>query len=237
MLSRIGYHMKPLFLAFCVAVVAQPTDTAIAQTPDNQAVERWQTQVQDQPIRATASVQHEFSTDQITVSLEFSSVHQTFDGLIATLRRRKTDINRESEQAGMRVAETTITRMELRQRRSDSDDYKYFGDVTVQLTITGIADPLEVAARLKKLSARSIGDLQYSMSGPALATAEQTLRDQALDKIRREAASEAQLRGTQLGNMIRFEFESHANRRKLNAQNVVVISGRGLAVFKPLAGN
>jgi hypothetical protein len=208
-------------------------NTASAQSQDNQATKRWQAQVQDQPIRAAASVQDEFKTDQVTVSLEFSSVHQTFDGLITTLQRRKTDITREAEVAGMRVAEATITAMELRQRRSDSDDFGYFGDVTVLLTVTGFTDPLDVAARLNRLPARSVGELQYSLSKTALERAEDALRNQVLAKIQREAATEAELRNTQLGDMLRFEFETHVNRRSPKAVNVVIISGRGLAVFKP----
>ena len=208
-------------------------NSASTQSQDNQAAKHWRAQVQAQPIRAAASVQDEFKTDQITISLEFSSVHQTFDGLITTLRRRKTDIIREAEGAGMRVAEATITAMELRQRRSDSDDFGYFGDVTVLLTVTGFTDPLDVAARLNRLSARSVGELQYSLSKTALRRAENVLRNKALVKIQREAASEAELRNTQLGDMLRFEFETHVSRRSPKAVNVVLISGRGLAVFKP----
>ncbi|MEO9875461.1 MAG: hypothetical protein ABJM26_08285 [Anderseniella sp.] len=151
--------MRTAIIALCAACAATLPITVSAQNLDSQATKRWQALVQDQPIRTAASVQEEFRTDQITVSLEFSSVHQTFDGLITTLRRRKTDIIHEAEAAGMRVAEATITAMELRQRRSDSDDFGYFGDVTVLLTVTGFTDPLDVAARLKRLSARSIGEL------------------------------------------------------------------------------
>lgn len=225
--------MKLLVLTFCVTVAALPANPAAAQTSDDQTVRRWQVQVQDQPIRAAASVQDEFTTDQITVSLEFSSVHQTFDGLITTLRRRKSDIIREAEDAGMSVSEATITRMELRQRRSDSDDFKYFGDVTVLLTVAGLTDPLEVAVRLNRLPARSVGELQYSLSKAGLEQAKHVLRTQALAKIQREAASEAELRNTQLGEMFRFEFETHVNRKSPKAGNAVIISGRGLAVFKP----
>jgi hypothetical protein len=216
-----------------VLVAATLPDLATAQNQIDDAAKNWQAQVQDQPIRAAASVQDEFKTDQITISLEFSSVQQTFDGLITTLRRRKTDIIREAEVAGMRVAEATITAMELRQRRSDSDGFGYFGDVTVLLTVTGFTDPLDVAARLKRLSARSVGELQYSLSKTALERAKGALRNKVLAKIQREAASEAELRNTQLGDMLRFEFEIHVNRRSPKAVNVVVISGRGLAVFKP----
>lgn len=225
--------MRTVLIALCVVGAGALPITVSAQNQENQATKRWQAMVQDQPIRAAASVQDEFRTDQITMSLEFSSVHQTFDGLITTLRRRKTDIIREAEDAGMRVAEATITAMELRQRRSDSDDFKYFGDVTVLLTVTGFTDPLDVAARLKSLSARSVGELQYSLSKTALERAKDTLRNKVLAKIQREAASEAELRNTQLGDMLRFEFEAHVNRRSPKAVNVVVISGRGLAVFKP----
>lgn len=225
--------MRTVLIALCVMGAATLPNTASAQSQDNQATKRWQAQVQDQPIRAAASVQDEFKTDQVTVSLEFSSVHQTFDGLITTLQRRKTDIIREAEVAGMRVAEATITAMELRQRRSDSDDFGYFGDVTVLLTVTGFTDPLDVAARLNRLPARSVGELQYSLSKTALERAEDALRNQVLAKIQREAASEAELRNTQLGDMLRFEFETHVNRRSPKAVNVVIISGRGLAVFKP----
>jgi hypothetical protein len=225
--------MRTVLIALCVMGAATLPNTASAQSEDNQATKRWQAQVQDQPIRAAASVQDEFKTDQVTVSLEFSSVHQTFDGLITTLRRRKTDIIREAEVAGMRVAEATITAMELRQHPSDSDDFGYFGDVTVLLTVTGFTDPLDVAARLNRLPARSVGELQYSLSKTALERAEDALRNQVLAKIQREAASEAELRNTQLGDMLRFEFETHVNRRSPKAVNVVIISGRGLAVFKP----
>ncbi len=133
----------------------------------------------------------------------------------------------------MRVAEATITGMELRQRRSDSDDFGYFGDVTVLLTVAGLTDPLDGAARLNKLPARSVGELKYSLSETGLEKAETVLRNQVLAKIRREATSEADLRNTQLGDMLRFEFETHVNRRSPKAVNVVIISGRGLAVFKP----
>jgi len=225
--------MRMLAIGLTVATIAVPAHTAIAQNDQNSATRAWQTQVQGQPIRIATSVQDEFRTDQISISLEFSSVHQTFDGLVAKLRRRKTDLNLEAEQAGMRVAEATITGMELRQRRSDSDDFKYFGEVTILLTVTGFTDPLDVASRLNKLPARSVGELQYSLSKTAQDTAEQALRNRAMEKIRREAASEAELRNTQLGKMIRFDFETHINRRQLNAQNIVVISGRGLAVFRP----
>lgn len=225
--------MRALTVTSAIAIVAILPHTAIAEDADSHATKLWQAQVQNQPIRAAASVQDEFRTDQITLSLEFSSVHQTFDGLITTLRRRKTDVIREAEGAGMSVTEATITAMELRQRRSDSDDFGYFGDVTVLLTVTGFADPLDVAARLKMLPARSVGDLRYSLSKPALARAEAALRNKVLAKIQREAASEAELRNTQLGDMFRFEFETHVNRRSPKAVNVVIISGRGLAVFKP----
>lgn len=225
--------MRTVLIALCVMGAATLPITASAQSQDNQGTKRWQAQVQDQPIRAAASVQDEFKTDQVTISLEFSSVHQTFDGLITTLRRRKTDIIREAKVAGMRVAEATITAMELRQRRSDSDDFGYFGDVTVLLTVTGFTDPLDVAARLNRLPARSVGELQYSLSKTALERAEDALRNQVLAKIQREAASEAELRNTQLGDMLRFEFETHVNRRSPKAVNVVIINGRGLAVFKP----
>ena len=225
--------MRALTVATAVAIIAVLSHTTLAKDEDNQAAKHWQAQVQAQPIRAAASVQDEFKTDQITISLEFSSVHQTFDGLITTLRRRKTDIISEAEIAGMRVAEATITAMELRQRRSDSDDFGYFGDVTVLLTVTGFTDPLDVAARLNRLSARSVGELQYSLSKTALRRAENVLRNKVLVKIQREAASEAELRNTQLGDMLRFEFETHVSRRSPKAVNVVLISGRGLAVFKP----
>jgi len=225
--------MRTVVIALCAAGAATLPITVSAQNLDSQATKRWQALVQDQPIRTAASVQEEFRTDQITVSLEFSSVHQTFDGLITTLRRRKTDIIHEAEAAGLRVAEATITAMELRQRRSDSDDFGYFGDVTVLLTVTGFTDPLDVAARLKRLPARSVGELQYSLSRPALERAQDALRNKVLAKIQREAAGEAQLRNTRLGDMLRFEFETHVNRRSPKAVNVVVISGRGLAVFKP----
>ena len=171
--------MRTVLIALCVMGAATLPNSASAQSQDNQAAKHWQAQ----PIRAAASVQDEFKTDQITISLEFSSVHQTFDGLITTLRRRKTDIIRESEVAGMRVAEATITAMELRQRRSDSDDFGYFGDVTVLLTVTGFADPLDVAARLNRLSARSVGELRYSLSKTALRRAENVLRNKVLVKI------------------------------------------------------
>ncbi len=225
--------MKTILTALCVTGAVLLPMTASAQDQHNHANKLWQAQVKDQPIRAAASVQDEFTTDQITMSLKFSSVHQTFDGLIATLRRRKTDILREAEGNGMRVAEATITAMEIRQRRSDSDDFGYFGDVTVLLTVTGFADPLDVAARLKMLPARSVGQLQYSLSKSGLEQAEAALRSKVLAKIQREAASEAELRNTQLGDMLRFEFETHVNRRSPKAVNVVIISGRGLAVFKP----
>ena len=225
--------MRALTAALAVAITSVLPLTAVAQDNDDRTTKRWQAQVKDQPIRAAASVQDEFTTDQITMSLKFSSVHQTFDGLIATLRRRKTDILREAEGNGMRVAEATITAMELRRRRSDSDDFGYFGDVTVLLTVTGFADPLDVAARLKMLPARSVGQLQYSLSKSGLEQAEAALRSKVLAKIQREAASEAELRTTQLGDMLRFEFETHVNRRSPKAVNVVIISGRGLAVFKP----
>ena len=224
--------MKTVLTALCVTGAVMLPATASARDQHNHADKLWQAQVKDQPIRAAASMQDEFTTDQITMSLKFSSVHQTLDGLIATLRRRKTDILREAESNGMRVAET-ITAMELRQRRSDSDDFGYFGDVTVLLTVTGFADPLDVAARLKMLPARSVGQLQYSLSRSGLEQAEAALRSKVLAKIRREAASEAELRNTQLGDMLRFEFETHVNRRSPKAVNVVIISGRGLAVFKP----
>lgn len=225
--------MRLLTVTAAAAIVAIMPPPILAKDNGGQATRSWQAQVQDQPIRAAASVQDEFKTDQITMSLKFSSVHQTFDGLITTLRRRKTDIIREAEAAGMRVAKATITAMELRQRRSDSDDFGYFGDITVLLTVTGFSDPLEVATRLKKLSARSVGELQYSLSRTALERAEAALRSKVLAKIQREAASEAELRNTQLGNMARFEFETHINRRSPKTVNVVIISGRGLAVFKP----
>ena len=225
--------MRALITAIAVAIVTILPYSAAAESEEDPTTKTWQAQVQAQPIRAAASVQDEFKTDQITISLEFSSVHQTFDGLITTLRRRKTDIISEAEIAGMRVAEATITAMELRQRRSDSDDFGYFGDVTVLLTVTGFTDPLDVAARLNRLSARSVGELQYSLSKTALRRAENVLRNKALVKIQREAASEAELRNTQLGDMLRFEFETHVSRRSPKAVNVVLISGRGLAVFKP----
>ncbi len=225
--------MRALTATLAVAITSVLPHTAVAQASDDHTTRRWQAQVQDQPIRAAASVQDEFKTDQITVSLKFSSVHQTLDGLIITLRRRKTDILREAEGNGMRVAEATITGMELRQRRSDSDDFGYFGDVTVLLTVAGLTDPLDVAARLNKLPARSVGELKYSLSETGLEKAETVLRNQVLAKIRREATSEADLRNTQLGDMLRFEFETHVNRRSPKAVNVVIISGRGLAVFKP----
>ncbi|WP_108881130.1 hypothetical protein [Anderseniella sp. Alg231-50] len=225
--------MKALSAAAAVAITALLPHIAFAKDEENNATSRWQAQVQDQPIRAAASVQDEFTTDQITLSLQFSSVHQTFDGLITTLRRRKSDVIRETQQVGMHVAEATITHMELRQRRSNSDDFKYFGNVTVLLTVTGSTDPLDVASRLKRLSARSVGELRYSLSESALEMAEHALRSQALVKIKHEAASEARLRNTELGNMLRFEFETHVNHGSPSAGNVVVISGRGLAVFKP----
>lgn len=225
--------MKALSVAAAVAIIAGLPLTAFATDDNNTTSSRWQAEVQNQPISAAASVQDEFTTDQITLSLQFSSVHQTFDGLITTLRRRKSAVVRETQEVGMNVAEAVITHMELRRRRSNSDDFRYFGNVTVLLTVTGSTDPLEVASRLKRLSARSVGELRYSLSKPALEVAEQKLRSQALEKIRREAASEAQLRNTELGDMHRFEFETHVNRGSPRAGNVVVISGRGLAVFKP----
>ena len=225
--------MRALTKTIAVVIVTMLPCSPAAESQEDHTIRNWQAQVKDQPIRAAASVQDEFSTDQITMSLEFSSVHQTFDGLISILRRRKTDIIREAERAGMRVADATITAMELRQRRSDSDDFGYFGDVTVLLTVTGFADPLDVAARLKMLPARSVGQLQYSLSKSGLERAEAALRKQVLAKIQREANSEAELRNTQLGDMLRFEFETHVNRRSPKAVNVVIISGRGLAVFKP----
>lgn len=227
--------MRILAIGLAVTTIAISAHTPIAHSEQNLATRAWQTQVQGQPIRAAVSVQDEFKTDQITISLEFSSVHQTFDGLITTLRSRKADIAHEAEKSGLRVAEATITRMELRQRRSDSDDFKYFGEITILLTVSGFSNPLDVAARLNKLPARSVGELQYSLSKTALQKAEQALSDRALEKIRREAASEAELRNTQLGEMISFGFETHINRRQLTTQNIVVISGRGLAVFKPHA--
>lgn len=232
---RNGQDMRTTLVPLYVVAVATLTNIASAQDQNNQASKRWQAQVQDQPIRAAVSVQDEFKTDQITISLVFSSVHQTFDGLVATLRRRKTDIAREAENSGLRVAESTITGMELRQRHSDSDDFRYFGEITILLTVTGSADPLEIASRLNKLPARSVGELKYSLSKTALQNAERTLRQRALEKTRREAAGEAELRNTRLGEMISFGFETHINRRQLTTQNIVVISGRGLAVFKPHA--
>jgi len=225
--------MRALTAALAVAITSALPHSAVAQDNDDRTTKRWQAQVQDQPIRAAASIQDEFRTDQITMSLKFSSVHQTLDGLITTLQRRKSDIIREAETAGMRVADATITGMELRQRRSDSDDFGYFGDVTVLLTVTGHTDPLDVAARLNKLPARSVGELQYSLSTAGLEKAEHVLRNKVLTKIQREAAGEAELRNTQLGDMLRFEFETHVKRRSAKAVNVVIISGRGLAVFKP----
>lgn len=225
--------MRALTAAAVVAFLAALPHTAVAKDDDDRSTKNWQAQVRDQPIRAAASVQGEFRTDQITVSLKFSSVHETFDGLITTLQRRKTDITREAQAAGMGVAEVTITAMELRQRRSDSDNFGYFGDVTVLLTVIGFTDPLAVAARLNKLPARSVGELQYSLSKDGLEKAKGVLRNQALAKIRREAVSEAELRNTQLGDMHRFEFEALVNRRSAEAVDTVVISGRGLAVFKP----
>jgi len=225
--------MRMSVSALTVATIAIWAHMSIAYGQQGSAAKAWQSQVQDQPIRAAVSVQDEFRTDQITISLEFSSVHETFDGLITTLRRRKDDITHEAEKSGLRVAEASITRMELRQRRSDSDDFKYFGEITILLTVSGVSGPLDVAARLNKLPARSVGELQYSLSKAALLKAEQVLRDRALEKIRREADSEAELRNTQLGEMISFGFETHINRRQLITQNIVVISGRGLAVFKP----
>ncbi len=229
--SRITMRMPVTGLA--VATIVISALMSIAHGQQGPASRAWQSQVQDQPIRAAVSVQDEFRTDQITISLEFSSVHETFEGLITTLRRRKADITGEAEKSGLRVAEASITRMELRQRRSDSDDFKYFGEITILLTVSGVSDPLDVAERLNKLPARSVGELQYSLSKTALLKAEQVLRDSALVKIRREAGSEAELRNTQLGEMISFDFETHINRRQLTTHNIVVISGRGLAAFKP----
>ncbi len=227
--------MRILAIGLAVTAFAFFAHMPAAFSEQDSETRAWQTRVQGEPIRAAVSVQDEFSTDQITVSLVFSSVHQTFDGLIATLRRRKTDIANEAEKSGMRVAEATITRMELRQRRSDSDDFKYFGEVTVLLTVAGVADPLHVAARLNRLPARSVGDLKYSLSNLGLLAAEQVLRDRALQKIRKQATGEAELRNTQLGKMVSFDFETHINRRQLTTHNIIVLSGRGLAVFKPHA--
>jgi hypothetical protein len=144
-----------------------------------------------------------------------------------------TAIAEDADSHATKLWQAQVQNQPIRQRRSDSDDFGYFGDVTVLLTVTGFAVQLDVAARLKMLSARSVGDLQDSLSKPAPAQAETALRNKVLAKIQCEASGEAELRNTQLGDMLRFEFETHVNRRSPKAMNVVVISGRGLAVFKP----
>lgn len=181
------------------------------------------------PIVVGAQAQMDVTADQVSVNVRFSENANDMAAVIEALKEKREQIRKVAEDAGLKVTETQITQLDVRQQRYNQQN-GYNGSASFDVSIAGVSDPLDVVGRLSGLNAQSVGRLQFSMSEDGLEKAKKLLEDMALEDARKQAEQQAAMRGQKVGKLISFDFKTNDRRlrsRQLNFQ----MSGHGRATF------
>jgi uncharacterized protein YggE len=181
------------------------------------------------PIVVGASASMEVTADQITVNVRFTENADDMSGVIQLLKDKREKIGKVAADANLKVTSTQITQLDVRQQRS-SQSRGYRGSATFKVSIAGVSDPLEVVGKLSDLDARSVGQMQFSMSPGGLEKATQLLEEMALEDARKQAEQQAVMRGQKVGKLISFDFKAN-DRRLCSRQLNFTLSGHGRATF------
>ena len=192
--------------------------------------QRYLAQKQNQ-IQVSAQAHGEFKADEITFSVRFGGAGKTMNRVIDALKEKRNEIPSVTEKANMRVTGLEISQLDIRKKRRGNSDDEYSGSTSILVSISGFSDPLDVAAKLGSLSAENIGQLQYSLSDPAISAAEGQLKKRALENAGEQAMAQATARGVKLGKLLNFQFNTSNNRRYRSGQYTIQLGGRGTAVY------
>jgi hypothetical protein len=109
------------------------------------------------PIVVGAQAQMDVTADQVSVNVRFSENANDMAAVIEALKEKREQIRKVAEDAGLKVTETQITQLDVRQQRYNQSRTATMAAQRFNVSIAGVSDPLDVVGRLSGLECKERG--------------------------------------------------------------------------------